>query len=67
MLFQFTAFGFFAANLILRWGRRDALEAETLWIVLGAAGYLFLVVGQWLGGVLVYQKAMRVSTGGSTE
>ena len=65
MLLQFVTFGFFATNLILRWPERHALEAQTIWIVLGAVGYLFLVVGQWLGGILVYQKAMRVSTGGS--
>lgn len=65
MILQFITFGFFATILVLRWPERDALEAETTWIVLGVIGYLVLVVGQWLGGVLVYQKGMRVSTGGS--
>jgi hypothetical protein len=36
-------------------------------IVLGAIGYLVLIVGQYLGGVLVYEKAMRVSTGGAAR
>jgi uncharacterized membrane protein len=67
MLFQLTAAVFFAATFLLRWGKRDASEAETIWIVLEVIGYLILSVGQWLGGVLVYQKGMRVSTGGARE
>ncbi|HEX9892136.1 MAG TPA: DUF2231 domain-containing protein [Actinomycetota bacterium] len=65
MILQFITFGFFASMMVLRWPERHALEADTIWIVLGILGYLVLVVGQWLGGILVYQKAMRVSTGGS--
>jgi uncharacterized membrane protein len=67
MLFQITAAAFFAVTFLLRWRNRDAAQAETLWITLEAIGYLILSVGQWLGGVLVYEKGMRVSTGGVRE
>jgi uncharacterized membrane protein len=67
MLFQITAAAFFAATFLLRWKNRDAAQAETLWITLEAIGYLILSVGQWLGGVLVYEKGMRVSTAGARE
>lgn len=67
LLFQVTAAVFFLVVLALRWGDRDATQAETTWIVLEAIGYLILTVGQWLGGRLVYEKGMRVSTGGARE
>jgi hypothetical protein len=35
--------------------------------MLEAIGYAILIVGQYLGGVLVYEKAMRVSTGGAVD
>jgi uncharacterized membrane protein len=62
LIYQVLAFGFFATNLIVRFGDRELAEAKTLWIVLGGAGVAFLSVGQWLGGVLVYELGMRVST-----
>ena len=62
MLFQLTAFAFFLVNLIVRYGDRYAKDAEPLWIVLDAVGVAFMLVGQWLGGVLVYELGMRVST-----
>jgi uncharacterized membrane protein len=67
LLFQVAAAIPFQLTLVLRWGERTSAQAETLWIVLEAIGYVFLVVGQYLGGVLVYEKAMRVSTGGATD
>jgi uncharacterized membrane protein len=67
MLFQLTAAAFFVADFLLRWGNRDAERAEISWILLGAIGYSILAVGQWMGGVLVYEKGMRVSTGGTRE
>jgi len=67
LLLQFTAAVFFQTTLVLRWGSRTQPEADTLWIVLEVIGYLVLVVGQYLGGVLVYEKAMRVRTGGATD
>ena len=67
MLLQLTAAAFFVADFALRWGNRDAEEAEITWIVLAAIGYAILAVGQWMGGVLVYEKGMRVATGGARE
>jgi uncharacterized membrane protein len=67
MLFQLTAAAFFLVVLALRWPNRDATQAEISWIVLEAIGYGILSVGQWMGGILVYEKGMRVSTGGARE
>lgn len=67
MLFQLTAAGFFLTTLVIRFGDRFQPQAEMLWIVLEVIGYLVIIVGQYLGGVLVYEKAMRVSTGGSSD
>lgn len=67
MLLQLTTAGFFIVVFFLRWPNRTQPEADVLWIVLEAVGYLVLIVGQHLGGLLVYQKAMRVSTGGTQE
>jgi uncharacterized membrane protein len=65
MLWQLSASAFFIVTFIIRWPDRALPQADTLWIILEAIGYLILVVGQYLGGVLVYEKGMRVSTGGS--
>jgi uncharacterized membrane protein len=62
LLLQLTAAGFFIVALILRWPDRHAPEAEALWVVVEAIGVGFLVVGQYIGGILVYQMAMRVRT-----
>lgn len=62
MIYQFITFGFFATNLIIRFGDREIAEAKTAWLVLGGAGVVFLTIGQWMGGVLVYELGMRVST-----
>jgi uncharacterized membrane protein len=62
MLFQLAAFAFFVVNLILRYQDRYLQRAKISWIVLGGIGCAFLTVGQWLGGVLVYELGMRVST-----
>lgn len=67
LLFQFAAAIFFQATLLLRFSDRSRPQAETLWIALEAVGYLLLIVGQYLGGVLVYEKAMRVNTGGAAR
>ncbi|MGH2662281.1 MAG: DUF2231 domain-containing protein [Actinomycetota bacterium] len=67
LLFQVTAAIFFLTSLVIRFGDRFQPRAETLWIILEAVGYLIIVVGQYLGGVLVYEKAMRVSTGGGAD
>jgi uncharacterized membrane protein len=65
MLWQLSASAFFIVTFIIRWPDRALPQADTLWVILEAIGYLILVVGQYLGGVLVYEKGMRVSTGGS--
>lgn len=65
MLLQLTTAAFFIANLWVRWPDRHQAESEVLWIVLGAAGVVVLTIGQWMGGVLVYEMGMRVSTGAS--
>lgn len=67
MLFQLTAAAFFLTTLAIRFGDRFQPQADMLWIVLEVIGYLVIIVGQYLGGVLVYEKAMRVSTGGSSD
>jgi uncharacterized membrane protein len=60
---QITSAAFFIVTLILRWPERGAAQADTLWIVLEAIGYAIIIVGQYLGGVLVYEMGMRVRTG----
>lgn len=67
MLLQLTAAAFFIAAFIMRFPDRTLAEARTSWIVVEIVGYLVLIVGQHLGGLLVYSRAMRVRTGGGTE
>ncbi|MGH2692504.1 MAG: DUF2231 domain-containing protein [Actinomycetota bacterium] len=68
LLWQFTAAIFFQTTMVLRFpDRHVADEASIKMIVLGAIGYLVLIVGQYLGGVLVYEKGMRVNTGGTAR
>ena len=67
MLANFVSFGFFATSLVLRWPNRDQPQAEMVWIVLEVIGFLVVSVAQYLGGVLVYEKAMRVSLGGAAR
>jgi uncharacterized membrane protein len=62
MLFQLAAFAFFAVNLAVRWNDRYLYETPTLPIILGGIGVVLLTVGQYLGGALVYEFGMRVST-----
>lgn len=66
MLLQLTAFGFFVVNFVVRWPERYAAEAETVWIVLDAIGVVFMTVGQWFGGILVYRMGMRVGSSNET-
>jgi uncharacterized membrane protein len=62
LIYQVLAFACFAGNLLVRFRDRAIPEAKPLWIILGGVGVVFLTVGQWLGGVLVYELGMRVST-----
>lgn len=62
-----AAAGFFLTALVLRWGERTAAQADTLWIVLEAIGFGIVSVAQYFGGVLVYEKGMRVSTAAARE
>jgi uncharacterized membrane protein len=64
LLTQLAAAVFFIVAFLLRFPDRFQPQAETLWIVLEVIGYLVIIVGQYLGGVLVYERGMRVSTGG---
>jgi uncharacterized membrane protein len=60
--FQLATAGVFVVALVLRWSDRHAAEAKVSWIVVEAVGVVLLTIGQYLGGVLVYQMAMRVRT-----
>jgi uncharacterized membrane protein len=63
MLLQLGTFAFFLASLALRWPDRHEPRAAITWIVIEAVGVAVLLVGQWFGGVLVYEMGMRVRTG----
>jgi uncharacterized membrane protein len=67
LLVQVTSFLFFFTTLVIRYPDRTQPQAEMLWIVLEAIGFAIISVGQYLGGVLVYEKGMRVSTGGAAR
>jgi uncharacterized membrane protein len=67
LLTQLSAAVFFIVTFIIRFPDRFQAQADTLWIVLEVIGYLVIVVGQYLGGVLVYERGMRVSTGGAAR
>lgn len=67
MLVQLAAGAFFQFTLLLRLGNRGVDQPEPLWLVLEGIGYSIIIVGQYLGGVLVYEKGMRVSTGGAAR
>jgi uncharacterized membrane protein len=62
MLLQLTTFGLFVVAFVLRWPDRNEPVAAVSWIVIEAIAVVTLVVGQYLGGILVYQMAMRVRT-----
>jgi uncharacterized membrane protein len=65
MLLQVTALVVFLIIFIMRWGDRTLEQAQWSWIILALIGYGILAVGQFLGGILVYDRGMRVRTGGA--
>jgi uncharacterized membrane protein len=67
LIANLVAAGFFLTSLVLRWPDRTAAQADTLWIVLEAIGFSVISVAQYFGGVLVYEKGMRVSTAAARE
>jgi uncharacterized membrane protein len=52
----------FVVNFVVRWPDRHLAEAMVSWIALDVLGCLILVVGQYLGGILVYQLGFRVGS-----
>jgi uncharacterized membrane protein len=60
MLFQLVTAALFIVNFAVRWGDRHVAEAKPLWIVLDLIGVATLTIGQYLGGLLVYQIGFRV-------
>lgn len=61
MLIQLSAQGLAAASFITLIA--DTGRPSTVCLVLLAASFVVLSVGNWLGGKLVYRMGMRVSTG----
>jgi uncharacterized membrane protein len=67
MLLQLATFGLFLVALALRWSHRHDPRAAVAWMVIEALGVCVLMVGQWFGGVLVYEMGMRVRTGRAAD
>jgi len=67
MLAQLAALSIFVVDAVARWSSRGRARASLVWIGVELAGVLVLLLGQWLGGVLVYRLGMRVSTGARPE
>jgi len=67
MILQLVTFAIFVVALILRWSDRHVPQASWGWILVELIGVSTLLIGQYLGGILVYEMAMRVRTGRSRE
>ena len=65
MLLQFVTAGLFVLNFAIRWPDRHLAEAKPLWLILDVIGVGTLVVGQYLGGRLVYGLGFRVGETGA--
>ena len=63
LLLQVSTFTLFALALILRWPDRTDPRAHVVWILVEGLAVILLLMGQYLGGRLVYEMAMRVRTG----
>lgn len=62
MFFQLVTAVVFVANFAIRWPDRGLAEATAAWIALDVLGCVILLVGQYLGGILVYQLGFRVGS-----
>jgi uncharacterized membrane protein len=60
MYLQLVTAVIFVVNFAVRWSDRHVAEAKPLWLVLDVIGVATLVVGQYLGGILVYNVGFRV-------
>lgn len=68
MYLQLVTAGLFVVNFAIRWSDRHVAEAKLLWLVLDVVGVATLLVGQYLGGILVYNVGFRVGeTAASTQ
>jgi uncharacterized membrane protein len=63
LLAQLAALTAFSLSLLCRTRRRNPARTPAAAVVLGGVGLAALVVGNYLGGHLVYRQGMRVSTG----
>lgn len=63
LIAQLTAVGAFGLSLRWRLGRSDRSRTPRPALALAGVGLLALLVGNYLGGQLVYRHGMRVSTG----
>jgi uncharacterized membrane protein len=62
MWLQLTTGALFVANFVIRWPDRHLAEASLVWIGLDVVGSATLLVGQYLGGILVYEIGFRVGS-----
>ncbi len=60
--FQLATLALFVLDFAVRWTGRHRAEASGWWIAIEVAGVATLSVANWLGGSLVYEMGMRVST-----
>lgn len=64
MYLQLVTAVLFVVNFAIRWSDRHLAEAKPLWLILDVVGVATLVVGQYLGGILVYVIGLRVGESG---
>jgi uncharacterized membrane protein len=60
MYLQLVTAVIFVVNFAVRWSDRHVAEAKPLWLVLDVIGVATLLLGQYLGGILVYNVGFRV-------
>jgi uncharacterized membrane protein len=64
MYLQLVTAVLFVANFIIRWPDRHLAEARAFWLILDVIGVGTLLLGQYLGGILVYVIGFRVGESG---